>query len=95
MSVQAYLRHYIDKKETFKQKNRSRFFQQGIKEIKVANIGPGMTFGDTDVFKQRGYMFTLKTGSSNVITYEMSSKQFMLFLQSRSKEKDFSHWAKK
>ena len=53
-----------------------------------------MTFGDVDVYKKRGYMFTLKTASHDVVTYEMSSKQFMLFVQSRGKEKEFKSWVK-
>ena len=53
-----------------------------------------MTFGDVDVYKKRGYMFTLKTASHDVVTYEMSSKQFMLFVQSRGKEKEFKAWVK-
>ena len=54
-----------------------------------------MTFGDVDVHKKRGYMFTLRTASSGVVIYEMSSKHFMLFLSSRGKEKEFSSWAKR
>ena len=90
--MQAYLRHHIDTKDSFKDKNRSRFHQQGIKELKVGIFGRGMTFGEDDVFKNRGYMFSLKAASSNVVTYEVTAKQFMLFLRSRGKEKDFKKW---
>ena len=54
-----------------------------------------MTFGDVDAYKKRCYMFTLRTASSGVVVYEMRSKHFMLFLTSRSKEKEFGSWARK
>ena len=54
-----------------------------------------MTFGDVDVFKKRGYMFTLRAAESNIVTYEMRTKDFNLFLRSRGKASDFKIWIKR
>jgi len=73
MSVQAYLIKNVDTRISFKEKHRSKFNQQNLKEIKVANFGAGSTFGDIDAFRQRGYMYTLRSASSDVVLYEVSS----------------------
>ena len=94
MSVQTYLSKNIDTQISFKEKHRSKFNQQNLKEIRVANFGAGYTFGDIDVFRQRAYMYTLRSASSDVILYEVSSNDLLIHLKSSGHEREFQNWSK-
>jgi len=91
-SVQMYLSQHIDFRTSFKDKHRSKFNQQNLREIKVAGLGIGQTFGDIDAYRQRGYMYTLRSASSNLLLYEIKSSDFVLHLRSHGKEKEFRKW---
>lgn len=85
-TVQAFLRNHLDTKESFSEAHRSKFRQQCIKEVKVGLIGPGRTFGDIDAMKNRDYMYTLRTASSDCVIYELETHNFLLFIKGHGKD---------
>ena len=92
MTVQHYLAQNIDLRVHFKDKHRSKYNQQSIKEVKVGIIGSGQTFGDIDAYRQRGYMYTLRTASSNCVFYECDARDFVTHIKSINKEREFKRW---
>ena len=40
-----------------------------MKEAKIAILGKGKTFGDVDAYKNRRYMYTVRSCSRNVTMY--------------------------
>ena len=76
LSVQALLNQHVDTRKSLLEKQKSKFNQASIKEVKVGIIGQGQSFGDIDVLRKRKYMYTLRTLSSDCQAYEISVKDF-------------------
>lgn len=76
----------------FKEKNRSKFNQQPLKEIRMGILGQWQTFGDIDSYRQRKYLYTMRTYSSDVILYEFPVQDFVLHLKSNERELSFRKW---
>ena len=53
-----------------------------------------MTFGETDAYKNRPYLYTFRTASRNTVVKEVKSKDFILFLRGHGMEKKFRKWQK-
>lgn len=73
MTVHQFLSENFDTQVNFKEKSRTVSNQSVIKEIKVGVLGSGQTFGDLDAYKERGYMYSLRTFSRHVEYYEIST----------------------
>ena len=54
--------------------------------------GAGMTFGETDAYKNRPYLYTFRTASRNTVVKEVKSKDFILLLRGHGMEKKFRKW---
>ena len=86
---------HIDTRQNFKEQHRSLFNQKSISELKVTILGRGMSFGDIDAYKDRNYMYTYKTVSNNVKMYQIDANDFVMYLRSNAKVKQFERWQKK
>ena len=75
--VQCYLRSFLDKKNSLKNKQRSKFHQKSFKEFKLCILGAGKSFGDIDAFKERKYMYSVRSTTNNVVLYEINSIDFV------------------
>ena len=60
----------------------------------MAVIGSGKTFGDIDAYKKRGYMYSIRSASSNAVYYEVDAKDFVVHIKSINKEREFKRWQK-
>lgn len=60
--------------------------------MKVGIFGPGKTFGDIDAHRKRGYMYSVRAVSSDVVLYEVSASDFIVHIKSIGKEKRFKAW---
>ena len=56
----------------------------------MAILGAGKTFGDIDAYRNRGYMYSLKSASSDVILYEVDAKDFIVHVKSIGKDREFN-----
>ena len=86
LSVQQFLSTNIDTRSNFQEEHRSKFNQKSIKEAKIQIIGVGKSFGDIDAYKQRNYMYTLRSLSNNVVIYEVESVRFINIMKSIGRE---------
>ena len=87
-SVQAFLSQHVDTTETFLDKYRSMFNQQSMREVRVSVIGPGCTHGEVDAFKERPYLYSLRTVTSNCVVYEVDSSEALMVIKAAAKDKD-------
>jgi len=60
----------------------------------VSVLGAGNTFGDIDAFKQRRYMYTLRSKSRETRFYELDASQFVMHLRSNGKLNVFKQFCK-
>ena len=90
VSVQHYLRQFINTNKTFKDQHRSMFYQKSLKEVKIGIIGPGTSFGDIDASRNRHYMYTLRTASIHCKIFEINANDFICFIKSHGKEAQFN-----
>ena len=58
-------------------------------------IGTGKTFGDIDAYRRRGYLYTLRSASSNVLLYEIDAKDFIMHIKSIGNKNEFKKWQKR
>lgn len=93
-SVQAFLSQHVDTTETFLDKHRSMFNQQSMREVRVSVIGPGCTHGEVDAFKERPYLYSLRTVTSNCVVYEVDSSEALMVIKTAAKDKDFRKYSK-
>ena len=94
IDVQTYLSRHVETRTGFNERHRSKYNQLSFKEIVVAFIGKGMTYGDIDAFKQRNYMFTLRARSRHVRYWEINAQKFVMHLQSCNRLNGFKNWQK-
>ena len=66
-----------------------------MKQVPVGVYGVGKSFGDIDVFKQRKYMYTLRTRTRNVRYWELDALKFELHVKSHGRESAFKIWQKR
>jgi len=88
------LRSFVDQKETFKDRHRSRFNQRAFKEVKLGLFGAATTFGDLDSAKNRNYLYTMRAAKPNVKVWEIKADEFMLAIRSSGKDRQFKKWQK-
>ena len=92
-TVQQYLATTnLGNQEPFKDKHRSKFHQESIREAKLGYLGPGRTFGETDAYRKRAYMYTLRTASRQVLYYTVEASAFIVHIKSIGLEKVFKAW---
>ena len=94
MTVHQYMSQNLDTRVNFKEKSRTLSNQSVIKQIKVGVLGAGQTFGDIDAYKERGYMYSLRTFSRHVEYYEISTEKFIMLINSVGKYKRFATYCK-
>ena len=58
-------------------------------------LGAGSSIGDIDAYKQRNYMYTLKSVTRNLVYFEVDAKAFNLHIHSIGKDKVFKAWQKR
>jgi hypothetical protein len=75
-------------------KQKSKFNQASIKEVKVGIIGAGMSFGDVDTHKKRNYMYTLRTLCSDCSVLEINARDFMTQINICNKETQLAKFSK-
>ena len=57
-----------------------------MKEAKIAILGKGKTFGDVDAYKNRKYMYTVRSCSRHVTLYKIDARSFVMHLKSENKD---------
>ena len=67
---------------------------QAIKEVVIGISGPGKTFGDIDAYKDRRYMYTLRTFSRDVRIWQIDAKKFLMYVKSHGRDNVLMHWQK-
>lgn len=79
--ISQYLGSFVNQNTTVFDLLRSTSNQSQTKEIKVALLGPGQIFGETDLINNRSYSYSLRSKSYNAEVYMISKIEFMRLVE--------------
>ena len=88
------LNQFVDTKQSFLTRQKSKFNQASIKEVKVGIVGQGKSFGDVDLHRKRKYMYTLRSLSSDCSVYMINKKDFIDHISLANRETQLAKYSK-
>lgn len=71
MEVMEMIAGVFNKKRPFSYANRTKNNQALVRELKVGIISKGQTFGDIDASRNRNYLYTFRTLTSEASVYSI------------------------
>lgn len=58
-------------------------------------MGRAQVFGDIDAYRERDFVFSLRSASKSCSFYEIEARDFVMHLKSHGKEREFKKWQSK